>query len=689
MSVADDMDGDGIADADDNCPAVHNPIRPVDNGVQGDVDQDNVGDACDPCPLDANTTNCTAFDPNDPDGDGVGVGDNCPGIANADQADADDDGKGDVCDPCPMAANPGTAGCPVSIADVKTDGDLQEQRVSVADVVVTAIAPIGFFIQDNEVTPDAYSGVAVYTGSPPDDLVVGDVINIDGATVTDFFGQIQLSTASWTKLQMTMAIPPVTLDAAGVTTMIADGASSEYEGMLIEVNDIAVTDNMPEAGPGDDASNELELAGGLRLDDGIYGTPFIEPFPPNGEVFSSIVGPVSWRNGYLKILPRDINDIVFADAALAALEPTASYLRVGDDGASFPTAMFVRLNRPSGTAITVELASDNMGAVTVTSPITIDAGQLTSAPLQLQGVGAGSATITANILGDVDTVVGSVTVLANDALPDVAAIDPAEVTVNVGATQSFTVTLTHPAPASGETPLTVTITTPGGLGTAPATVDAPADALSFTFDLTAAGTAFGPANLDVTATSTVSSAVTISAAPGELIINEVDYDQPGGDTAEFIELLNPGTTPVDASGYTVVLVNGNNETEYNSVSLASVGTVAAGGYVVIGPPGFDGGLPGGTAFVAFSGSQDNVQNGAPDGVALLDGATMLDALSYEGAINGYSGGSLVEGTATPAADDNATAGLSVCRLPNGEDTDDASVDWTLCSSTPGAANMAQ
>ncbi len=46
-----DLDGDGIANAADNCPSVFNPVRPVDNGMQGDVNGDGTGDAGDACPL--------------------------------------------------------------------------------------------------------------------------------------------------------------------------------------------------------------------------------------------------------------------------------------------------------------------------------------------------------------------------------------------------------------------------------------------------------------------------------------------------------------------------------------------------------------------------------------------------------------------------------------------------------------
>lgn len=53
-----DPDADGVLDTEDNCPAVFNPIRPLDNGVQSDVDADGIGDDCDACPIEPGNLPC-------------------------------------------------------------------------------------------------------------------------------------------------------------------------------------------------------------------------------------------------------------------------------------------------------------------------------------------------------------------------------------------------------------------------------------------------------------------------------------------------------------------------------------------------------------------------------------------------------------------------------------------------------
>lgn len=68
---------------------------------------------------------------------------------------------------------------------------------------------------------------------------------------------------------------------------------------------------------------------------------------------------------------------------------------------------------------------------------------------------------------------------------------------------------------------------------------------------------------------------------GQLVINEVDADTVGSDTAEFIELFDGGAGNQDLSGYVVVLYNGNGDTVYAAYDLDGLRTNAAG-YFVIG-----------------------------------------------------------------------------------------------------------
>ena len=78
-----DQDGDGVSDIVDNCPYVA-------NADQADTNDDGIGDACEDGPL------------SDVDTDGIAdVLDNCEFVPNPDQADTDHDGIGDACETTP------------------------------------------------------------------------------------------------------------------------------------------------------------------------------------------------------------------------------------------------------------------------------------------------------------------------------------------------------------------------------------------------------------------------------------------------------------------------------------------------------------------------------------------------------------------------------------------------------------
>lgn len=180
--------------------------------------------------------------------------------------------------------------------------------------------------------------------------------------------------------------------------------------------------------------------------------------------------------------------------------------------------------------------------------------------------------------------------------------------------------------------------------------------------------------IDVTANNTIFTGYTPPSFNTGLVINEIDYDQPGSDTLEFIEIYNSSVSAIDLMGITLVLVNGNGEVNYNTIDLTDM-VLPAGEYLVVGNAG--------VANVDIIIADSSIQNGAPDGVRLEDTGAILDSISYEGTMSMTGEG------ATPAASDEAaSADLSLCRLPNGTDTDDNSADFATCSSTPGAANLA-
>jgi hypothetical protein len=254
----------------------------------------------------------------------------------------------------------------------------------------------------------------------------------------------------------------------------------------------------------------------------------------------------------------------------------------------------------------------------------------------------------------------------------------------------LTLTLDHPAPVGGAIiPLTMT---PANAGLFPPTVPVFEGQTSATFEYLDSGTVTNVTLAAILGESIASTSLTIVPLDtSHLVINEIDYDNPGTDTAEFVEIFNPSTNTLSLANLALVFVNGANNTEYRRVNLS--GNLPAQGYLVVANPGVT--VAPGATVINFASASDNIQNGAPDAVLLFDTANhqVVDALSYEGAITaavltGETGVfNLVEGTAFTTADSN-TANTSLSRLPNGIETDNSSIDWMLSTTpTPGTANV--
>ena len=682
---ATDSDGDGLEDSADNCVSVFNPIRPMDGGVQPDADNDGVGDACDACPLDADTNTCAnQTDPNDRDLDGVpNATDNCPDVANADQADGDTDGKGNECDACPADSNPGTAGCPVSIYSIKDGTTPIGTAVHVDNALVTGVGSNGFFVQivsgDVGFTTTDFSGLFVFTSAaPPAGVVAGKRVAIDG-TVADFNGQIEITPVTTITVSAAAAVPgptPVTATYAEVRT--GGTRATTLESVLVSLPGAAVS-----------ASNAMfgeytlnTTPNDLVADDFVFKP---EPLPVTGQTFSAVTGILTRRNSASKIEPRSLADLPAGAAAIKTLGPALSFKRLGSaPGATTPTALTIELtqNAPTG-GTQIVLTSSNSAVAIVPATVTVAAGT-SSVVVPVTAVTASATPVTIMATLGVQNPTAEVRVLGLNEGPTTVAIAPTTASVGQGGTLEMSVSLDLPPPSN----TTVGLSIIGGSGTVPANVTVNAEKTTATFNFTHVSgdtvtvrATFGGSTSDAT--------ITLSTGANHLVINEVDYDQAvNPDAAEFIEIFNPSTQPVQLANLQVLLINGSGGAVYKTIALSGAGaSLAPGGYLVIAGANIT--TPTGTLMLNPGFNTDAIQNGAPDAIVLIDNVshTLIDAISYEGAMLA------VDLPGFTAAVDLADIGVgdltpftnAVCRKPNGTDTD-AAADWGLCAPTAGADN---
>ncbi len=154
-----DPDCDGVLLPADNCPDVANPD-------QANLDGDALGDACDP----------------DDDNDGVpDLLDSCPVLPNGGVAQQDSDGDllGDLCDPCPYSAlndvdHDGVCtnvdNCPIAANADQADTD--HDSIGDACDYDQDNDGVAYFVDNCQVTPNANQADSDYDG-------IGDVCDLD------------------------------------------------------------------------------------------------------------------------------------------------------------------------------------------------------------------------------------------------------------------------------------------------------------------------------------------------------------------------------------------------------------------------------------------------------------------------------------------------------------------------------
>lgn len=171
-----------------------------------------------------------------------------------------------------------------------------------------------------------------------------------------------------------------------------------------------------------------------------------------------------------------------------------------------------------------------------------------------------------------------------------------------------------------------------------------------------------------------------AGAQAEVFINELHYDDAtaSGDTGERVEIV--ATAGENLAAYRIYLYNGSGNAD--SATTYGSSAVSAGSTVNCGA---------GVRIATVSWPRNGLQNGAADGIALVDGSgALVQFISYEGGIRGGNGPAAGRASQNlPVSETNATPAGTSLQL-RGSATGYAGFTWAPSSTaTFGACNNGQ
>lgn len=161
-----------------------------------------------------------------------------------------------------------------------------------------------------------------------------------------------------------------------------------------------------------------------------------------------------------------------------------------------------------------------------------------------------------------------------------------------------------------------------------------------------------------------------------LEVNEVMAGTADAGTNEFVEIVNPSSSPVDAGGYRVDYRAAEGTRDIVLATIPAGTTIAARSRYLLAGSGYAGSAASDQTFSAGLAA-------AGGGVALRSPAgDVADSVGYGSAANAF-----VEGSPAPAAPAEAPPGKSIARIPDGHDTDDNAADFEVTTPTPRSPNQ--